>query len=161
MGKVVAVIFTAVVAPIVVFVATQHLGKKDEPADKKRNADKKAVERDRGGPGAKADGKADPDRIVAEGTGLTPAAARAAAYRTAAREAAARLVPPADQTRYEHAIKAVAAKDAESLVRQSHEVGAGVQKVMGAELYWARVAVSVDRSALAARLKAAGVPVGG
>jgi hypothetical protein len=149
--KAAAAVFSAVLAPIGVFVATQQLSKTDSPP---APAEKPAA------PPRPARPPADPAQVVAEGTGTTPDAALAEAHRNAVREVATRAVPPADRNRADRAIDRVAA-DGDALVRRSEEIGSVRERVMGRTVYWKKVRATVDHKALTDRLRTAGVWVDG
>ena len=158
MGKVVAVVFTAVVAPIVVFLATQKLKQEDAPEPKAaKAAGKKAADETAGGAGGKP--APEPSRVVAEGAGPTPEAATEDAHRSAVRQVLPRVVEAGELARKGPVIEAQVLKDPDPFVRRSEVVEASRDKGKGRDVHRCRLQVTVDRRALAGRLEAVGVRV--
>lgn len=155
MGKVAAAIFSAVLAPIGVFLVTQQLSPPAAPPAAPADPPAKPVKPgDRPGPAKPAD----PSLVVAEGTGEKPEAALEEAHRNAVREVAVKLVLAADRNRADRAVDRVAA-DGDALVRRSEELGSVRERVMGRTIYWKKVRATVDVKAVADRLRTAGVRV--
>lgn len=151
MNKVAAAVFTTILAPIGVYIATQKIGQADSAS---APAEKAAA------PARPADPPADPSQVVAEGTAGGPEAALVEAHRNAVREVAGRMVPAAERNRADKAVDRVAA-DGDALVRRSEELGSVRERVLGRVVYWKKARVTVDRKAVADRLRAAGVRVEG
>ena len=158
MGKVIAVVFTAVVAPIVVFLATQNLKKDDAPDPKAARAGgKKAADEKAGVAAVKS--APEPARVVAEGAGPTPEAATEDAHRSAVRQVLPNVVEAGELARKGAVIEAQVLKDPDPFVRRSEVVDASRDKNKGRDVHRCKLQVTVDRRALAGRLEAVGVRV--
>jgi hypothetical protein len=166
MGKVIAAVFTAIIAPISVFVAQQHFKKEEPPAAAKDTTPAKVEKANdrKGGDEKPGDAKAarkpgEPARVVAEGTGPTAEAAVEDAHRNAVRQFLPKLVEAGELSRKGKAIDAQVLADTDPLVRRSEVVESTRDRAKGRDVYRRVLQVTVDRPALAARLQAAGVRV--
>jgi len=159
LAKVVAVVFTSVVAPVVVNVATRDLTGNEPPAAHEVRTSLPRDERTPPAPPVPAPppAPAEVTEVIAHGAGGTPDEAVQDALRTALARAVAAHVDAETWARYGSALVERVAPHAGELIRSWKELTASRQWRWRGPLYHCEVAVALHRQALADRLRA--VPV--
>jgi hypothetical protein len=152
MGKVLAAVFTAVVAPVLVVLITQVV--KTEAWKAEHHAGSST---DKQHPSEHTK----PNQVTAEGAGHTVEAAVQEACRNAVRMALPLLIDPDLVTKNERVIEESVLTDPESLVRKFDQTESRKEKRSGKDVYIVTIAATVDRAALLAKLKAANIKVEG
>jgi hypothetical protein len=150
MSKIIAAVFTAVVAPILVVVITQCL--KVERSKPEQHA---APGQDKQHPGERNK----PNQITAEGVGYTAELALKEACRNAVRMFLPLVIDPDQVTKNESVINERVLNEPEDLVRKFEETEKRKGMSAGKEVYLVKIAATIDRQAVVAKLRAAQIKV--
>ena len=167
-GKVVAVVFTSVVAPVLVHVAVRDSNGDEAPPS--RSAAARVSEDPSAGPrppvvptgfASQSPASAPPVvtlQVIVQGAGKTPEEALRQALHTALDRAAAALVDAESWASNGAALRASLARDGGDLIRGWRDLGGRKEWKLRGTVYHREVAVDVNREALLTRLRAAQAP---
>lgn len=145
MGKAIGAVFTAIVAPIVVVVITQHFNKHD-----KKDDTGKAGERHKSGPSAAVRASV----IVADGVGRTNEEATQNAFRNAIASAVTGLVGADAFARYNALITTRVLPQSEAYISHYAVKVSNRETSRGHDTYHKQIAATVDHAELTTALKA-------
>jgi hypothetical protein len=167
MGKAIGVVFTAIVAPIVVIVATQYINKQGKQDDKGKKEDKqqKTEPAGRAAPSAgpvatvAAVQPANANVIVADGVGSSYETATQNAFRNAVRTAVAALVGTETFARFKALITAKVLPQSEAYIAHYDVKVSNQAKPKGPDAYHRQITATVNQRDLTAALKALHIPV--